>query len=109
MTVGFVNAGLMTLKQALCVVLGANIGTTFTAWLVSYFAVFKISSYALPLIGIGFLLSIIGKNQKHKSVGHIMLGFGLLFLGIHFMKDAFGPLKDNNQVRKYSVIGKDER
>ncbi|MHC4371102.1 MAG: Na/Pi symporter, partial [Planctomycetota bacterium] len=55
MTVGFVNAGLLTLKQALCVVLGANIGTTITAGLVSVLAVFKITNYALPAVGIGFL------------------------------------------------------
>ncbi len=100
MTVGFVNAGLLTLKQALCVVLGANIGTTFTAWLVSAFAVFKITAYALPIIGVGFLISILGKTQKTKSVGQTLIGFGILFIGIHFMKEAFGPLKDNGQVQE---------
>jgi phosphate:Na+ symporter len=100
MTVGFVNAGLLTLKQALCVVLGANIGTTFTAWLVSAFAVFKITAYALPIIGVGFLISILGKTQKTKSVGQTLIGFGVLFIGIHFMKEAFGPLKDNGQVQE---------
>ncbi len=62
MTVGFVNAGLLTLKQALSVVLGANIGTTFTAWIVSTFGIggLKITLYALPAIGLGFLLRTIG-------------------------------------------------
>lgn len=92
MTVGLVNAGLLTLRQALCVVLGANVGTTFTAWLVSAFAVFKISSYALPMIGAGFLFTISGKSPKARHVGQIMVGFGLLFLGIHFLKEAFAPL-----------------
>jgi len=100
MTVGLVNAGLLTLRQALCVVLGANVGTTFTAWLVSVFAVFKITSYALPMIGVGFLVSIVGKSIRARSVGQIMVGFGLLFLGIHFMKDAFGPLKDSEGTRQ---------
>lgn len=100
MTVGLVNAGLLTLRQALCVVLGANVGTTFTAWLVSAFAMFKISSYALPMIGVGFLLSIVGKSIKSRSFGQIMVGFGLLFLGIHFMKDAFGPLKDSEGTKQ---------
>jgi phosphate:Na+ symporter len=100
MTVGLVNAGLLTLRQALCVVLGANIGTTFTAWLVSAFALFKITSYALPLIGAGFLFSIVGKSEKARSVGQIMLGFGLLFMGIHFMKEAFGPLKDSESAKQ---------
>ncbi|MHC4619991.1 MAG: Na/Pi cotransporter family protein [Planctomycetota bacterium] len=100
MTVGFVNAGLMTLKQALCVVLGANIGTTFTAFLVSAFAVFKITNYALPAVGLGFLLSILGKTQRTKSIGRILLGFGILFIGIHFMKEAFNPLQESQNVQE---------
>ncbi len=100
MTVGFVNAGLLTLRNALCVVLGANIGTTFTAWLVSGLGVFKITAYALPAIGIGFLMQTIAKTQQKRSVGQIILGFGLLFIGISFMKDAFGPLRDNQGVRE---------
>ncbi|MDI6448694.1 Na/Pi cotransporter family protein [Anaerobaca lacustris] len=100
MTVGLVNAGLLTLRQALCVVLGANVGTTFTAWLVSAFAVFKISSYALPMVGLGFLFSVAGKSMKARSVGQIMIGFGLLFLGIHFMKETFAPLGDSEGTRR---------
>jgi phosphate:Na+ symporter len=99
MTIGLVNAGLLTLKQALCVVLGANIGTTFTAWLVSGFAVFKITSYALPAIGVGFLLNILGGTQKTRNVGQVLLGFGILFIGINFMKEAFGPLEESAKVR----------
>jgi len=101
MTVGFVNAGLLTLKQALCVVLGANVGTTFTAWLVSLlgYGGLKITAYAMPAIGIGFVLGVLGKTQKMRSVGNIILGFGILFIGIGFMKDAFGPLKDSEGVR----------
>jgi phosphate:Na+ symporter len=100
MTVGFVNAGLMTLKQALCVVLGANIGTTITAGLVSVLAVFKITNYALPAVGVGFLLTVLGKTHKTRSLGEIIVGFGILFLGLHFMKDAFGPLEDNAGVQE---------
>lgn len=105
MTVGFVNAGLLTLKQALCVVLGANIGTTFTAWLVSTFGIegLKITGYALPAIGVGFLIRIIGKRQRTKSIGDIVLGFGLLFIGIWFMKEAFGPLKDSTEVQSVLI------
>lgn len=101
MIVGFVNAGLLTLKQALCVVLGANVGTTFTAWLVSTFGIggLSITAYALPAIGVGFLLRTVGKSQKPKSIGNILLGFGLLFVGIGFMKDAFSPLKDSMEVQ----------
>lgn len=100
MTVGFVNAGLLNLKQALSVVLGANVGTTMTAFLVSMLAVFKITNYALPIVGVGFLLNIIGKTQKTRSIGQIMIGFGVLFLGIHFMKEAFDPLKDHQGVQE---------
>jgi phosphate:Na+ symporter len=97
MTVGFVNAGLLTLKQALCVVLGANVGTTITAWLVSILGIgkFKIAMYALPAIGVGFLMQIGGRTQKFKSSGTILLGLGLLFLGLSFMKEAFDPIKDS--------------
>jgi phosphate:Na+ symporter len=100
MTVGLVNAGLLTLRQALCVVLGANVGTTFTAWLVSAFALFNITSYALPMIGLGFLLRIVGKSEKARSVGQILLGFGLLFMGIHFLQGAFGPLKSSEDAKQ---------
>jgi phosphate:Na+ symporter len=103
MTVGFVNAGLLTLKQALCVVLGANIGTTFTAWLVSIFGVFKITNYVLPILGVGFFLSILSKRQNARSIGQILLGFGVLFLGIHFMKEGFGGLKESQQVQQVLI------
>ena len=105
MVVGFVNAGLLTLKQALCVVLGANIGTTFTAWLVSTFGIggLKITAYVLPAIGIGFVLQTLGKTQKVKSFGTVLLGFGLLFVGISFMKDAFGPVKESTQVQNVLI------
>jgi phosphate:Na+ symporter len=109
MTVGFVNAGLLTLRQALCVVLGANVGTTFTAWLVSTFGIegFKITAYALPAIGAGFLLQVAGKRQKTKSIGTILLGFGLLFVGIWFMKNAFVPIQDNKAVQSVLIrLGK---
>jgi len=103
MTVGFVNAGLLTLKQALCVVLGANIGTTFTAWLVSGLGVFKITNYALPAISIGLLMQTIGKTQQKRSFGQIILGFGILFIGIAFMKDAFAPMRDSQRVQEILI------
>ena len=92
--VGFVNAGLLTLRQAISIVLGANIGTTLTAWLVSFLAVFKITRYALPAIGIGVFLTMLGKKQKVHRWGQLLLGFGVLFVGLGFIKDAFGPLQD---------------
>jgi len=100
MTIGFVNAGILTLKQGLSVVLGANVGTTITAGLVSVLAVFKITNYALPVVGVGFLINVLGKTQRTKSVGQVLIGFGVLFLGIHFMKEAFDPLKTNQDVQE---------
>lgn len=101
MTVGLVNAGLLTLKQALCVVLGANVGTTFTAWLVSTLGIegLKITMYSLPAIGVGFFLQIGGKTQRVRSVGNILLGFGLLFLGILLMREAFDPLATSTKAQ----------
>ncbi len=102
--IGLVNASLLTLKQALCVVFGANIGTTVTAWMVSGLAVFKITTYALPAIGVGFLLRTLGKTQKVRNIGEIILGFGVLFVGIGFMKDAFGPLRDNPRAQEILIF-----
>lgn len=101
MTLGFINAGLLSLKQGLCVVLGSNIGTTFTAWLVSVFSIegLKIATYALPAIGIGFFLQWLSRKRRTRNIGTILLGFGLLFVGISFMKDAFNPLQESQKVQ----------
>jgi phosphate:Na+ symporter len=82
------------------VVLGANIGTTFTAWLVSGLAVFKITSYSLPAIGIGFLMQMLGRSQRTRNLGSVLLGFGILFTGIDFMKKGFSPLQDSQQMQQ---------
>jgi phosphate:Na+ symporter len=95
MAVGLVNSGFMSLTQAIGVVIGANIGTTVTAWLISAFAVFKISQYAYPAIGIGFLMTFIGKRRTVKNWGAALLGFGLIFLGLSVLKESFGPLQDS--------------
>ncbi|MBN1806737.1 MAG: Na/Pi cotransporter family protein [Sedimentisphaerales bacterium] len=102
MVVGFVNAGLLTLKQAICVVIGTNVGTTATAWLVSIsgLGALNITTYTLPVIGIGFLIEVLGKTRRTKSLGQILLGFGILFVGIGFMKDAFGPLEESPKVHE---------
>ncbi|MGB2599526.1 MAG: Na/Pi cotransporter family protein, partial [Candidatus Omnitrophota bacterium] len=100
MVVGFVNAGLLGLKQAIGVVMGANIGTTFTAWLVSSMAVFKITNYALPAVGIGFAMKTFGRTKNARFWGQALMGFGLLFLGLGFMKEAFDPLKDSQHVKE---------
>jgi phosphate:Na+ symporter len=100
MIVGFVNANLLTLKQAIPVIIGTNVGTTATAWLVSLsgLAAFKITAYALPAVAIGFACTVFGKTRAVKDTGQILLGFGILFLGINFMKGAFDPLHGNERV-----------
>jgi phosphate:Na+ symporter len=89
MVVGFVNAGLMNLTQAVGVVLGANVGTTITAQLIA----FKITDLALPAIFIGVAFKFFAKRRKWKYVGEIILGFGLLFYGMELMKNGFKPLR----------------
>jgi len=88
MVVGLVNAGLMTLMQAVGVIFGANVGTTITAQLVA----FKLTEMALPAIGIGFTLSFFGKRRLTKRTGELLLGFGLLFLGMKLMSQFLGPM-----------------
>ncbi|MBN1164447.1 MAG: Na/Pi cotransporter family protein [Candidatus Krumholzibacteriota bacterium] len=112
MVVGFINASLLTLKQSIPVVMGANIGTTVTAWLVSFMAVFKITKYALPAAGIGFLLMVAARRTNLKQWGEVIFGFGALFVGIGFMKDAFGPLESSQRVidvmvyfSRYPILG----
>ena len=94
-TVGLVNSGLLTLRQSIGVVMGANIGTTFTAWLVSFMGVFKITDYALILVGIGFFMTLAPHGRGYRSRGQVLIGLGLLFLGLGFMKDAFHPLRES--------------
>ncbi|MFH1541702.1 MAG: Na/Pi cotransporter family protein, partial [bacterium] len=89
MLIGFVQAGLMTLKQSIGIVLGANIGTTITAQIIA----FKVQKYALPILGIGFFLNFFVPRKNVKYFGQIMLGFGLLFYGLSIMTDVFVPLK----------------
>ena len=104
--IGLVNAGLLTLRQSIGVIIGSNVGTTATAWLVSIagFGGLTVELYALPAVGLGFLLQIGGRTRAMKNVGTILLGFGLLFLGIEYMKDAFGPLKDSVRVQELFVV-----
>ena len=93
MVVGFVNAGLMSLVQAIGVVLGANIGTTVTAQLIA----FKITKFALPAIGIGTGLKLFSRSKKWMYIGEILLGFGILFYGLHLMENAFVPLRKSQE------------
>lgn len=101
MVVSFVNAGLLTLVQAIGVIMGANIGTTITAWMVSLLG-FKadISILAVPLMLLGFLFSNSKKNQ-YKNIGELIVGFSLLFLGLSFMKESVPDLKQTPEVLEF--------
>lgn len=89
-TIGFVNAGLLSLGQALWVLFGANVGTTMTGWLVALVGMkFEIDLFALPLIGVGMLLRLTGEGTRRGAVGMALAGFGVLFLGIDMLKDTF--------------------
>ena len=96
MVVGFVNAGIMSLSQAIGVIMGANIGTTVTAQLVS----FKLEAIAPVALGIGIILYLFSKKEKTKELATILLGFGILFTGMEFMKDAVKPLAEYEGFRR---------
>jgi phosphate:Na+ symporter len=101
MVVGFVSAGLLTLGQAIGVIMGANIGTTMTAWIISIFG-FKadISILAVPLMAVGFILNSM-KKDKVKSIGEFIIGFALLFLGLSLMKNSIPDLQSTPQVLSF--------
>ena len=101
MVVSFVNAGLLTLTQAIGVIMGANIGTTVTAWMVSWLG-FKadISILAVPLMLFGFLFSN-SQKDKRKNVGELIVGFSLLFLGLSFMKESVPDLRQTPEVLEF--------
>ena len=91
MVVSFVNAGLLTLTQSIGVIMGANIGTTVTAWIVSLVGFsLNLSSLALPAVGVGFIIRVI--KWKRRNLGEVILGFGLLFLGLDFLTKSMPSL-----------------
>lgn len=90
MVVGFVNAGLMNLTQAVGTIMGANIGTTITAQI----AAFKITDIALPLIGIGAILNFLSRRKTVQNIGLGILGFGMLFYGMEIMSGSIAPLRE---------------
>lgn len=104
MTIGFVSAGLMSLSQAISIILGANIGTTMTAQIIA----FKITDYIYLFIFAGFLISFVSKKEKVKNIGQTIFAFGLLFLGIETMGDVMKPLASSaffvNMIGKVSHI-----
>lgn len=101
MIVSFVNAGLVTLKESIGVIMGANIGTTVTGWIITLFGFkVKISAYSLPLIGIG-LPFVFSKSGTRRSYGELLIGFALLFLGLEYLKDSVPDIKNNPEILSF--------
>ncbi len=105
-TIGFVNAGLITMHKSLGIIYGANIGTTMTGWLVAIIG-FKIDveAFALPMIGAGMLLRLTGGEARRAHFGVALAGFGLFFIGIDVLKDAFDGLADTIDLANFEVQG----
>jgi phosphate:Na+ symporter len=94
-TIGFVNAGLLTLHQALGVIYGANVGTTMTGWLVAAVGFeFELELFALPMVGVGMALRLASGEGRRGAIGTAVAGFGLFFIGLGVLKEAFGGLGD---------------
>jgi phosphate:Na+ symporter len=92
-TIGFVNAGLLSLAPSLWVLFGANVGTTMTGWVVALVGLkFKIDALALPLVGLGVVLRLTGEGQRRGALGSALAGFGLLFMGIALLQQSFTGL-----------------
>ncbi len=110
MVVGFVNAGMLSLSQAVGVIMGANIGTTITAWIVSlneWGSVLKPEFFAPLVVGVGAIMFLFAKSERKKKLGEIMAGFGILFIGLSFMSGAISPYKDAPVFSEaFRVLGK---
>lgn len=105
-TIGFVNAGLIKMHHALGIIYGSNIGTTMTAWLVAAVG-FKLDldAFALPIIGIGMFMRLTGDDSKRSHIGTALVGFGLFFIGVDVLKDAFEGLVASIDLEKFTVEG----
>lgn len=105
-TIGFVNAGLISMHKSLGIIYGANIGTTMTGWLVAIIG-FKVNveAFALPMIGVGMLLRLTGGETRRAHLGLALAGFGLFFIGIDVLRDAFGGLVGTFDLAWYADEG----
>ena len=102
-TIGFVNAGLLNLRQSLGIIYGANIGTTMTGWLVATVGLnINVESFALPLIGIGMLARLTGERRTAGAVGEALAGFGLFFVGVDVLQQAFQSFAANVDVGAFA-------
>jgi phosphate:Na+ symporter len=104
-TIGFVSAGLLGFHNAIGVIIGANLGTTSTGWIVSLLGLkFSIGAFALPLVGVGALLRLVGR-ERVAQVGLVLAGFGLIFVGIDVLQDGMGGLATRIDLARYSAPG----
>lgn len=101
LTVGFVNAGLMKLPQAIGIIYGANIGTTITAQLMAFSFHFKLTDIALPVLGIGFAIGLLSKNKTVKNVGDAIMGFGMMFLGLKILNSGVPFMQTDPTMRSF--------
>jgi len=103
--ISFLSAGLITLAAGIGIIFGANLGTTTGAWLIAGFGLkVDIARYAMPMLVFGIVL-IFQPGKKFKGAGYILFGLGLLFLGIHYMKEGFDVFKDSIELARFSVSG----
>lgn len=101
MIVGFVNSGVMALTEAVSIIMGANIGTTFTALVAAFGASFDFMAYATVLTIVGMMMCSIAKKEKWKNVGYMIAGLGLIFVSLQFMQAAVATIKNSQQVRDF--------
>lgn len=104
LTVGFVNAGLMKLPQAIGIIYGANIGTTITAQLMAFSFKFKLTDIALPVLGIGFAINYFAKNKTLKNIGEALMGFGMMFLGLKILNGGIPFMKDSVALKHFFEV-----
>ena len=105
-TIGFVNAGLLTLPQAIAITYGSNVGTTMTGWLVAVIGFhFKIQLFALPAIGIGMFMRLLARQQRPAAIGEALAGFGIFFLAIDMLKDGFAGIGHTLPLASSGLVG----
>jgi len=105
-SIGFVNAGILSLRHAVWVIFGSNVGTTMNAWLVATLGFsLRIDAFALPFIGVGALLTLVMRGMRPRALGQALAGFGVLFLGIDVLKDTFSSFGQGVDLQEFILPG----
>jgi phosphate:Na+ symporter len=105
-TIGFVNAGMLSLQNAAFVIYGSNVGTSLTGWFMALVGLqFKIDALALPVIGVGALVKLFSHSDRNRGIGEALLGFGLMFLGLAFLKQSFDTVFDGFEFATLAQLG----